>query len=84
MIEKLKLSPAVLVVIASLSGCGSTIEVKGIKDINVNLNLSNLLPYVTAYCKETVKSQVPDTDESYDGLVEACANLEIGKLINKL
>lgn len=67
-----------------LSGCGSTVEVKGIKDINVNLNLVALLPYVTAYCKETVKAQVPETDERYDGLVEACANLEIGKLINKL
>ncbi len=60
-----------------LSGCGSTVEVKGIKDINVNLNLSSLVPYVTAYCKD----QMPEVD---DELVEDCVNLELGKLINKL
>lgn len=67
-----------------VSGCGSTVEVRGIRDISVNLNLTSLVPYVTAYCKEAVKSQVPETDEAYGGLVEECANLEIGKLINKL
>lgn len=63
------------VILLMLTGCG--IEVSGLRDVKVihEVNVDSIKPYITAFCG--LGNNTPED-------IEACVNLEIGKLLGKL
>jgi hypothetical protein len=59
------------------TGCGVDVNVEGLRDVKVihEVNVDSIKPYITSYCG--LGNNTPED-------IEACVNLEIGKLLGKL
>lgn len=64
-----------LIALLLLSSCG--VEVKGLRDVKVTheVSVTAVIPYITAYCE--LGNHTPED-------IQACVNVEIGKLLSKI